>query len=77
MDSRNCTLVVVATSGLQELQGCSDSGRQGPEQIVSGDVRGRVHVYQVQQWPGGVLSVTLPVLWLPHLPFCLLVLSAL
>lgn len=77
MDSRNCTLVVVATSGFQELQGCSDNGRQGPGQIVSGDVRGQVHVYQVQQWPGRVLCVTLAVLRLPHLPFCLLVLSAL
>lgn len=33
-DSRNSTPGVAATSGFQELQGCSDSSRQNPEQVV-------------------------------------------
>lgn len=35
IDSRDSTLMVAATSGFQELQGCSDLGRQGPEEVVS------------------------------------------
>lgn len=63
------SLLVAATSGFQDLQGCRDSGRQDPHLPSSAGAQ--------QGSPGLFLSVTLAVLRLPSLPFRLPITSAL
>lgn len=80
-DSRNSTLVVAATSGFQDLQGCSDSSRQGAAQmalVIREAVPTFTQFIRGAAWPPGLLlSVTLAASPLLSLPLGLPVLSAL
>lgn len=80
-DSPNSTLVVAATPGLQELQGCSDSGRQGPEQmdLVTHEAVSTLTKFSsgvAMAWAGSVCD-TGCIMVAASPPLCLPVLSAL
>lgn len=74
-DSRHSTLVVAATTGFQDLQGCRDSGRQGPAQmaLVLGEAVPTFTQFSrgAARPPGLLLFVALAALPSPCLPLCL------